>query len=81
MCIRDSFKVGEVNITYIKNTSLEKAIDRVFVEVDKRYHEGALAFATVKSSSRSRCFLLLSGCKYWFLKLMVFPNNRRDVRK
>ena len=27
-------------ITYIKNTSLEKAIDRVFVEVDKRYHEG-----------------------------------------
>ena len=37
---KEGFKVGEVNITYIKNTSLEKAIDRVFVEVDKRYHEG-----------------------------------------
>ena len=36
---KEGFKVGEVNITYIKNTSLEKAIDRVFVEVDKRYHE------------------------------------------
>ncbi len=37
---KEGFKVGVVDITYIKNTSLEKAIDRVFVEVDKVYHDG-----------------------------------------
>ena len=37
---KDGFKVGVVDITYIKNTSLEKAIDKVFVEVDKVYHDG-----------------------------------------
>lgn len=37
---KEGFKVGVVDMTYIKNTSLEKAIDRMFVEVDKVYHEG-----------------------------------------
>lgn len=37
---KEGFKVGLVDITYIKNTSLEKAIERVFVEVDKVYHDG-----------------------------------------
>ncbi|WP_304963049.1 glutamate synthase large subunit [Thomasclavelia cocleata] len=36
----ERFKVGTVDITYIKNTSLEKAIERVFVEVDQAYHTG-----------------------------------------
>lgn len=38
---KDGFKVAVVPITYIKNTSLEKALDKLFVEVDKVYHEGA----------------------------------------
>ena len=33
-------KVGEVPITYYKNTSLEKAIDRLFVEADRLYRDG-----------------------------------------
>jgi glutamate synthase (ferredoxin) len=35
------FKVATVSITYYKNTSMEKAIDRVFLEVDRAYKEGA----------------------------------------
>ncbi len=34
------FKVEVVPITYYKNTSLEKAIDRLFVEVDRAYRDG-----------------------------------------
>ena len=30
-----------IPITYYKNTSLEKAIDRLFVEADRAYREGA----------------------------------------
>ncbi|MDO5425930.1 MAG: glutamate synthase large subunit [Eubacteriales bacterium] len=37
----EGFKVAEVPITYYKNTSLEKAIDHLFVEVDRIYREGA----------------------------------------
>ena len=36
----DGFKVEVVPITYYKNTSLEKAIERLFVEVDRAYREG-----------------------------------------
>ena len=35
------FKMATVSINYYKNTSLEKAIDRVFLEVDRAYKEGA----------------------------------------
>ncbi|MGN0355687.1 MAG: glutamate synthase large subunit [Muricoprocola sp.] len=35
------FKVEEVPITYYKSTSLERAIDRLFVEVDKAHRDGA----------------------------------------
>ena len=35
------FKVETVSINYYKNTSLEKAIDRVFLEVDRAYKDGA----------------------------------------
>ena len=34
-------KVATVPIIYYKNTSLEKAIERVYVEVDRVHHEGA----------------------------------------
>lgn len=34
------FKMGVIPITYYKNTSLEKAIDRLFVEVDRAYRDG-----------------------------------------
>ncbi len=37
----EGFKVAEVPITYYKNTSLEKAIDYLFVEVDRAHREGA----------------------------------------
>ncbi|MGL4789968.1 MAG: glutamate synthase central domain-containing protein, partial [Anaerotignaceae bacterium] len=37
----DGFKTAVLPITYYKNTSLEKAIDRLFVEVDRAYREGA----------------------------------------
>ena len=35
------FKTATVSINYYKNTSLEKAIDRVFLEVDRAYKDGA----------------------------------------
>ena len=34
------FKTATVSINYYKNTSLEKAIDRVFLEVDRAYKTG-----------------------------------------
>ena len=37
----DGFKVETIPIIYYKNTSLEKAIDHLFVEVDRAYREGA----------------------------------------
>ena len=36
----DGFKVEVVPIVYYKNTSLERAIDRLFVEVDRAYRDG-----------------------------------------
>lgn len=36
----DGFKVEVVPITYYKNTSLERAIDRLFVEADRAYRDG-----------------------------------------
>lgn len=38
---KDGFQVAVVPITYYKSTSLERAIDRLFVEVDKAYKDGA----------------------------------------
>lgn len=38
---RDGFKVEVIPITYYKNTSLEKAIDRLFLEVDRAHRDGA----------------------------------------
>ncbi len=37
---RDGFKVEVIPITYYKNTRLERAIDRLFVEVDRAYRDG-----------------------------------------
>ena len=37
----DGFQVAVVPITYYKSTKLERAIDRLFVEVDKAYRDGA----------------------------------------
>jgi len=37
----DGFKVEVVPITYYTGTSMEKAIERLFVEVDRAYREGA----------------------------------------
>ena len=37
----DGFQVEVVPITYYKNTSLERAIDRLYVEVDRAYRDGA----------------------------------------
>jgi glutamate synthase (ferredoxin) len=37
---KEGFKVQTIPITYYKNTSLEKAIDRVFIEIDRAYKEG-----------------------------------------
>lgn len=37
----DGFKVVVVPITYYKSTRLDRAIDRLFVEVDKAYKDGA----------------------------------------
>ena len=38
------FKVAVVPITYYKNTSLEKALDHLFLEVDRAYREGTNMF-------------------------------------
>ncbi len=38
---KEGFKVVEIPITYYKNTSLEKAIDRMFVEADRACGDGA----------------------------------------
>ena len=37
----EGFKVAEIPITYYKNTSLEKAIERMFMEADRAHSEGA----------------------------------------
>ncbi len=37
----DGFKVVVLPITYYKNTSLEKALDHLFVEADRAYRDGA----------------------------------------
>ncbi len=37
----EGFKVAEIPITYYKNTSLEKAMDYLFIEVDRAIREGA----------------------------------------
>ena len=37
----DGFKVNTVSLLYYKNTSLEKAVDRLFVQCDKAYKNGA----------------------------------------
>ncbi|MCD8122982.1 MAG: glutamate synthase large subunit [Clostridiales bacterium] len=37
---KPGFKVETIPITYYKNTSLEKAIDRLFLEVDRAYRTG-----------------------------------------
>ncbi len=37
----DGFKVETIPIIYYKNTSLEKAVNRLFVETDRAYREGA----------------------------------------
>lgn len=36
----DGFKVKEIPITYYKNTSLERAIEHLFLETDRAYREG-----------------------------------------
>ena len=38
---KEGFKVVELPIIYYKNTSLEKALDRLFVETDRAYRDGA----------------------------------------
>ncbi len=38
---REGFKVAVVSTLYYKSTKLERAIDRLFVEVDKAYRDGA----------------------------------------
>ena len=38
---KPGFKVETIPIVYYKNTKLEKAIDRLFVEVDRAYRDGA----------------------------------------
>ena len=38
---KDGFKVEEIPITYYKNTSLKKALDRLCLEADRAYKEGA----------------------------------------
>ena len=40
-CDRDGFKSAVIPILYYKNTRLSKAINRLFIEVDKAYAEGA----------------------------------------
>jgi glutamate synthase (NADPH/NADH) large chain len=37
----EGFKVEVISICYYKNTSLERAIERLFVEVDRAYRDGA----------------------------------------
>ncbi len=37
----EGFKVAEIPLTYYKNTSLEKAIERMFVEADRAHGDGA----------------------------------------
>ena len=38
---KPGFKVEVIPITYYKNTSLEKAIDRLFLEADRAHKDGA----------------------------------------
>ncbi|MDO4555117.1 MAG: glutamate synthase large subunit [Lachnospiraceae bacterium] len=40
----EGFKVADVPITYYKNTSLEKAIDRLYIDVDRLHRQGVNMF-------------------------------------
>ena len=40
----EGFRVQTIPIVYYKNTSLEKAIDRLFIEIDRAYRDGANIF-------------------------------------
>ncbi len=40
----EGFQVETIPITYYINTSLEKAIDRLFIEIDRAYRDGANIF-------------------------------------
>lgn len=40
----DGFKVATVPITYYKNTSLERALEHLFLEVDRAYRDGTNVF-------------------------------------
>ncbi len=37
----EGFRVAEIPMIYYKNTSLEKAVDRLFLEADRAYRDGA----------------------------------------
>ncbi|MFR8179248.1 MAG: glutamate synthase central domain-containing protein [Dorea sp.] len=37
----DGFRVAEISTTYYKNSSLEKAIDYLFIQVDRAIREGS----------------------------------------
>ncbi len=39
---QEGLKVAEVSTLFYKSTKLERAIDRLFVEVDKAYRDGAI---------------------------------------
>jgi len=47
----EGFKVAVVSTLYYKSTKLERAIDRLFVEVDKAYRDGA----QYSGAFRQRC--------------------------
>ena len=52
----DGFKVAEIPITYYKNTSLEKAMDYLFIEVDRAIREGAnILILTDRGCGRISC--------------------------
>lgn len=38
---KEGFKCVDIPITYYKNTSLKKALDRMCLEADRAYKEGA----------------------------------------
>ena len=38
---REGFKVADISMLYYKNTSLEKAVEHLFIEIDKAYKNGA----------------------------------------
>ena len=68
----DGFKVAEIPTIYYKNSSLEKAIDYLFIEVDRAIREGAKIEEWMNIMWQCRHFWYFPDCSsIWYVRRNV----------